>query len=232
MRNFPVHASFMKVYFISGMGADWRIYKYIQLPKGFEMEHLHWIPAEKGETLSAYALRLASRIDTREPFVLVGTSMGGMMSVEIAKRFPPAALVLISSIPVSSQMPGYLKLAKALRLTSMVPVPMLKKAATFKYFFSREATNDKAMIRQLILESDNAFIQWAMGACLDWRNEEIPPFLSHIHGSRDEVFPIWLTRPTHKIRRAGHMMVMSHGRQVNAIIGEILEKATAGCLPA
>src|SRR6266487_4519719 len=97
----------MKVYFISGLAADKRVFKHIQLPPGFEAVHLDWISPQKDESLANYALRLADNINRNEPFALVGLSFGGMLATEIAKRYHPAATILISSVPVSTQLPGY-----------------------------------------------------------------------------------------------------------------------------
>ncbi len=67
----------MKVYFISGLAADKRVFKYISLPTGCEAVHLDWITPQKDDTLPSYALRLASAINRDEPFALVGLSFGG-----------------------------------------------------------------------------------------------------------------------------------------------------------
>ena len=133
----------MKTYFISGMAADSRIFCHIRLPQGYEAVHLEWIKPEKNESLASYALRLAQRIDTSEPFVLIGLSFGGMLASEIAKRYKPAMTVLISSIPISSHLPGYFKVAAKLRLHKVVPVSLLKTAASMKRMFTRETNEDK-----------------------------------------------------------------------------------------
>jgi pimeloyl-ACP methyl ester carboxylesterase len=212
----------MRVYFISGMGADRRIYKHIRLPEGYEPEFIDWIAPEKNELLSDYAIRLSEKIDRDQPFILVGTSLGGIMSVEIAKRVPPVATILISSIPVSAQMPRYYSVARSIGLIAVLPPSLFKTAARLKRYFTNERKEDKRLILQLIEESDGGFIKWAMNAAVEWRNTDIPRSLWQIHGSRDEVFPVWLTRPTHTIRRAGHMLVMSHSDRVNGILREIL----------
>ena len=53
----------MKVYFISGLAADKRIFKNLRLPEGFEPVYLDWISPLKDESLRDYALRLAKKID-------------------------------------------------------------------------------------------------------------------------------------------------------------------------
>ena len=213
----------VNVYFISGIGGDSRLFKHIQLPAGFQARYVEWVNPEKKEPLPGYALRLTAQIDTQQPFILVGMSLGGIMAVEIAKRFPPVATILIGSVPLSAQLPWYYSLVRRLRITVLFPASFFKRAATLKRLFTREKTADKILLRQIIREGDPWFIKWAIDAVLDWRNEDIPQPLWHIHGSRDEVFPVWLTRPSHTIPKGGHMLVMSHAAEINRILREILQ---------
>jgi len=62
----------MNVYFISGLGADKRIFSKIRLNDKFKIIHLDWISFEKKETLKSYAERLCKSIDKSEPFSIVG----------------------------------------------------------------------------------------------------------------------------------------------------------------
>jgi pimeloyl-ACP methyl ester carboxylesterase len=217
----------MNVYFISGIGGDRRLFKHIELPEDFQMRYVDWVLPGQRESLPDYAFRLTEQIDTRQPFILVGLSLGGIMAVEIAKRCPPVATILIGSVPVSSQLPGYYIIARRLRLVKFLPVSFFKGTATVKRLFTREKEEDKKMIRQIIREGNSWFIKWGLNAVLEWRNEYIPQPLWHIHGTRDEVFPVWLTRPSHTIPKGGHMLVVSHSTEVNRILREILYRYTA-----
>lgn len=212
----------MNVYFISGIGGDSRLFKHIQLPEDFQIRHVDWITPEEKEPLADYAFRLAEQIDTRQPFILVGTSLGGILAVEIAKRFRPVATILISSVPISAQLPGYYNAARMLRLAEFVPASFVKGVSTFKRLFTRETDDDKQLIRQMIKDGDPRFIKWALGAVLEWQNTAIPQPLWHIHGTRDEVFPFRLTRPSHTIPGGGHLLVISHAAEINRILRDIL----------
>ncbi|HWK02745.1 MAG TPA: alpha/beta hydrolase [Puia sp.] len=214
----------MNVYFISGIGGDSRLFRQIRLPAEFRIGYVEWILPEKGEPLPDYACRLTEQIDTWQPFILVGLSLGGIMSVEIAKRFSPVATILIGSIPVSSHLPLYYTIAGQLRLPDLLPPFFFKKAATIKRLFTREKSADKEMLRQVIRDGNPRFIKWGLKAVLKWRNEEIPQPLWHIHGSRDGVFPVWLTRPSHIVSKGGHLLVINHAAEVNGILAEILPR--------
>lgn len=211
----------MKVYFISGLGADRRVFKNIQLPEGFEVVYLDWIPALTEESLESYALRLGEAIDRSRPFIVVGLSMGGMLATAIARYYKPAATILISSVPSSAHLPGYFKIAAKLRLHKIVPVSFLKSMSVLKRTFTTKTAEDKKLLCQVIRESDPAFIRWAMDAILKWKSEELPASYIHIHGSRDEILPLRYTKPTHIIKGAGHLMVVNQAKEINAILREI-----------
>lgn len=212
----------MKAYFISGMAADSRVFCHIRLPRGYEAVHLDWIKPAKHESLASYAMRLAQRIDTNEPFALIGLSFGGMLASEIARHHKPAMTILISSIPVSSHLPGYFKVAAKLRLHKVVPVSLLKTAASMKRMFTRETNEDKKLILQAIRDSDASLIRWSMEAILKWNNDRMPEPCCHIHGTRDEILPIRYTNPTHAIPKGGHMLVLTEAAMINDILTKTL----------
>ncbi|GAC1450887.1 MAG: alpha/beta hydrolase [Chitinophagaceae bacterium] len=184
---------------------------------------LEWIAPLKNESLKNYALRLAGKVDINEPFAIIGLSMGGMIAAEIARQYRPAVTILISSVPCSKQLPFYFKAAGALGLHKLVPVPVVKSATKYKRLFTTESDEDKAILHQIIRDSDDAFIYWAMNAILKWRSVEFSVPYIHIHGTKDEVLPIRFTKPTHIISRAGHLMIINRAKEINAILKDILK---------
>jgi pimeloyl-ACP methyl ester carboxylesterase len=212
----------MKLYFISGLGADSRVFKYIRLPEGFEAVFLEWIPPRKNESLHDYAMRLAAKIDLSEPFGLVGLSMGGMMATEIALAHPPKNLILLSSVPVSTHLPWYFRWSGRLGLHWLIPVKWVKSTAAFKRVFTVETKEDRKMLRAIIRDSDPHFIRWATNAILHWENDKLPASYLHLHGNIDAILPMRFTQPTHIIKGAGHLMVLTKAREINGILREIL----------
>jgi pimeloyl-ACP methyl ester carboxylesterase len=213
----------VKVYFISGLGADSRVFRHIQLPPGFEAAYLDWVKPDKNESLHNYAMRLAERIDTKEQFIIVGLSMGGMMAVEISKLYHPLTTILLSSVPCSAHLPFYYRAAAKLRLHRIVPISVLKSASFVKRFFTAEKDEDKKLLHQLIRDTDPAFIRWAINAILYWDCKDFSCRYIHIHGARDLILPVRYTRPTHVIQKAGHLMVMTKAMEINAILADALK---------
>lgn len=211
----------MKVYFISGLAADERVFKYISVPEGYEAVHIRWIKPIRSESLSDYALRLSVNVDHSEPFILVGLSLGGMIASEIAKIHPPEKIVLISSVPEAAHMPAFYRIAAQIRLHKIVPVAVFKSASLLKQFFSPNTDVDKKYLRQAVKEGDPEFIRWAINAILTWKGDSAVD-CTHIHGSEDHLLPVRYTKPTHLIEGGGHMMVLNRADEINKILQDIL----------
>jgi len=211
------------VYFISGLGADERVFRHIVLPPGYQAAHLRWIAPEPGESLTHYSARLSESIDFSKPFSLVGLSMGGMIATEIARTQPPRKLILISSVPLSGALPFYYHIAGRLRLHRLVPISLLKNMSALKRLFTTETSEDKQMLRSMIRHADPAFLRWALGAILSWKNELLPKNLVHIHGSADLVLPVRYAKPGLIVQGAGHMMVLNRAAEINRYIEEALK---------
>jgi pimeloyl-ACP methyl ester carboxylesterase len=214
----PASDSKVNVYFISGLGADGRVFNNLVLPPHCQKLHLDWIPPLKDESLPDYARRLATRIDRTKEFYLAGLSFGGMLAVEIARQLPPKKLILISSVPAPAHLPFYYQFAYHLRLHKIVPISLLKQGSLIKRLMTKETKGDKAMLRQMIRQLDPVFTRWAMHCILTWKCETPPFGYIHIHGTSDRILPMRYTKPTHRIHGAGHLMVMERAEEINTIL--------------
>lgn len=204
-----------RIYFISGLGADRRVFSRLKFPAGFELVHLDWIPALQNESLIHYAGRLADKIDTTAPFYLVGLSFGGMLAIEITKKLNPVHTFLISSVPVFRELPWYYRASGALNLQKLLPLGLLKKGNRIGLRFLGARTEDeKALLGQLVMDSDPVFMKWALTAILKWRNFLRPSNVTHIHGTADHILPGRYTRPDILIKNGGHFMVYANATEI------------------
>ena len=88
----------MKVYVISGLGADFKVLERLQFHENLEVVFIDWLIPEKDETFSHYVERMAEKIDVSEPFYLLGYSFGGILVQEIDKIKPAEKVVILGSI--------------------------------------------------------------------------------------------------------------------------------------
>ena len=116
-----VQASSLKpIYFVSGLGADERIFQWLRYDK-FRPVHIKWVPPEKSEPIEDYAKRLSEQIEDENP-VIVGLSFGGMIAVEMAKQMSSEKVVLLSSVKESGEeIPFYFKIFRAFPIHRIFP---------------------------------------------------------------------------------------------------------------
>lgn len=212
----------MRVYFISGLAADKRVFRHIRLPEQHEAIYLNWLRPEPGEELEAYSARMAEQIKVDEPFYVLGLSMGGMIASEIVRLHPQGQLILVASIPHAGHLPAYYRWMQRISLQKLVPVGAIKAGVFLRRYFTTESKADKSMLKQMIREADPYFIRWSLNAILQWKRLDPPHAWVHIHGTRDIVLPHRYTQPTHIIEGGSHLMIFDRAREINALLADIL----------
>lgn len=214
----------MKVYCIPGFGADEKMFAKLDF-EGMRPQYLNWISPLPREPIQGYARRMASRITEEEP-VIIGISFGGMTALEIAKFRPVKQIILISSVKNRKELPHILKLTGFLRLNRIFPVKKIPQndrlyevANKRLGAFTPEEKNFANSYRKI---ADLNYVNWSFEQILNWKNQEYPPGTIHIHGSKDQIFPIKNIRPTHTIPGGTHMMAWNRANEISRIIRENL----------
>lgn len=214
----------MNTYFISGLGADQRIFSKLKLSEKIKIIHIDWIDPQKNEPLEAYAERLSRIIDTSKPFALVGVSFGGMIAVEMAKLLKPVATIIISSMVLRSHLPALYRFAGKLRLLNLIPAKLLKASnkLTQHYYFGTKSTGEKALLNRIIKDTDPYFLKWAIRSILSWQNKIKPEKIFQIHGTNDKILYSEKTKPDFVIENGTHFMVYQHAKKISGIIDELI----------
>ena len=137
----------MTIYFLSGLGADSRSFKYLKFSPGIKVVFIEWLIPNTDETLSTYAKRLAYTIDTSEEFILVGLSFGGILAIEILEFIKPFKTILISSVARKQELPIIYRLAGIFRLNKLIPSKSANRpnALTF-WLFGIDKIEDKKLL--------------------------------------------------------------------------------------
>ena len=213
----------MNLYFISGLGADERVFKKIELPKQFKIIHIAWPQLSTNETLQSYVSKIALQINISEKFGLVGLSFGGMVTVELAKILKPEIAIIISSIATVGEMPNSYQTAGRLSLNKLLPSFTLNKLYPFTYWYFGVSNHaDKKLLKQIITDTSPVFLKWAINEIIHWRNITKPQNLIHIHGTKDRLFPIKKIKADFSVEGGTHFMVYTKAAIISEIIGKIL----------
>ena len=210
-----------KVYFISGLGADKRVFSFLDL-SFCEPVFIEWITPLKNESLESYARRLLDTIPEKHP-VVVGVSFGGMLATEMAKADPELKAVIIASNKSAKEFPGYLRASKYFPVYRWLPNNMLKKSAyAFKWVLGKNEKAQKRIILDIIRETDMGFVKWAVNAILYWNNTEIPENITHIHGTGDKLLPYKFVKADYTIPNGRHVLPLDHPIEISQILKSVI----------
>lgn len=204
---------------LSGLGADKRVFDYLDL-NGFTLIHIEWVKPFENEKIESYARRLLPQIKTDRP-TLIGVSFGGMIAIEIAKQITTDKLILISSAKTKKDIPFRYRLAGNFWVNRLIPAPLYRHANFVVYWlFGVTKKQEKQLLKTIMDEADNNFVDWATNAIVNWDNEELLPNMITIHGTADRVLPF--IKPDHKVENGGHLMVVSKAKEISQILQNIL----------
>ena len=214
-------AKLKPIYFISGLGADRRIFQWLRADD-YEPVHIEWIPPKKGESIESYAERLSDQIEDENPIV-VGLSFGGMIAVEIGKQIPTEKVILLSSVKDRLEIPFYFKLFRMVPLHRVVPFKSLLFAFYWLayWLFAPEGSDQRKLLKTILIETDPHFLKWALHRVVVWQNQQIPENLVHVHGKRDRIFPYRYVNPDYVVENSGHLMVMNRAEEVSNLLKEL-----------
>ena len=209
------------IYFISGLGADERIFQWLRYD-GYRPIHIHWLSPERNESVAHYAQRLIDNIEDERP-IIVGLSFGGIVAVEIAKQIETEKVILLSSVKDDSEIPFYFKLFRTLPIHRILPFKSVLWAFYWLayWLFSPEGTEQKQLLKTVLIETDPHFLKWALHKVVAWQNKEVPSTVVQVHGRRDRIFPRRFVTPDYTIENSGHLMVMNQAEEISNLIEKL-----------
>ena len=211
----------MNLYFISGLGADKRIFQNLVLPEVFKICYIDWVAISENETMESYCRRLSAQINQQEPFSIVGMSFGGVIAIEMSKFLSPVQTVLISSFCFKKEVPWYYILLGKSRIYKILPPRMLLRPNNIAFrLFGAYKPEIKNLLRHIFEDTDPAFFEWAIRQLFSWDNHWKPANLIRIHGTADKILPYKEIMNAIAVRDGEHLMVYSK----SAIISQILKE--------
>lgn len=209
---------------LPGLGADARMFS--SLAAGLPpIVTPRWIEPHRHESLVDYARRFAQVIDPGRPCFIGGASFGGVVAQEVAAVLPGVqACFVIGSTCSDKSRPWRIQIL--LPITPLVGI--LPRLAPFIVSLAgrwlRPAT--RGVLMQLS-DTDPKFLSWGAGAILRWKPSagvaKVP--VCQIHGSRDRVFPIDLTNPEHTVAGAGHLIAITHPKEVSELMRQQITRS-------
>lgn len=212
------------VYFMPGLAAGPEIFENILLPNNkFDVCFLKWIQPEKEESLENYAYRMSKLITHKNP-VLVGVSFGGILVQEIAKIIATRKIIIVSSVKSNNEFPLHIKLAKKTQAYKLIPTTLLANIDNLvKYALGKNIVAKRIRLYKKYLTVRNKdYLDWAIRNVVLWKQEDANPNIIHIHGEKDEVFPIENIQNAIIVPNGTHIMIINKYKWLNLNLPQLL----------
>lgn len=204
------------VYFMPGLAANASIFEYIKLPEDrFKVHYLRWIIPYEKESLTEYAQRMNKYVK-HDHAVLIGVSFGGVVVQEMSRFLNLKRLIIISSAKCRQELPRRMRLAGKTGLFRLLPLGLLdyvdhfEKVAVGSYFKKRAR-----LYRQYLSVRNRRYLDWAIRNMVQWDCEEPRKEIIHIHGDKDEIFPVRYIRDYIRVEGGTHVMIINRFRWFN-----------------
>ncbi len=211
------------VYFMPGMAASSTIFENINLPEDqFEVFLLEWFVPKDKETLSDYAKRMTQEIKHENP-VLIGVSFGGILVQEMSNHIQVRKLIIISSVKSNKELPRRMKVAKQTMAYKLIPTRLLSNVEVLaKYAFGDSVSKRIQLYEKYLKMRDKKYLDWAIENVILWKQTEPKNGIVHIHGDKDEVFPVKHIKDYIPVKNGTHIMIINKYKWLNENLPKII----------
>lgn len=215
----------MKIYQISGLGTNEKIFEYLHLPKEFETVYLPWLIPEKNESLIHYAERLIEPVNVNEDFMMMGVSFGGILLNSVNELVKPKFNMLISSVKTRAELPRYMKFSSSTGLHKAIPSSFLTSDSGLSYAVFRKVYKAKLPnLKDFFQYRDPYYLKWSIDRIVNWNPEQSVENFVHIHGTRDIIFPSSNIQNAKRVDEGSHVMIVRRPHAVSKLLNEELKK--------
>ena len=217
----------LNLYLIPGLGFDDRVFSKLDL-SSYNPTDLNWIDPLQNESLQQYTRRFSKSIDGSQKTILIGHSLGGIVSQEIATFKQIDLVILLSSIRSRDEMPFFFKIIQPLYLQKLFTKEItVKTFPLWAKMHDYESEEEQTLFKEMVNRNSNQYLQWALKELSKWEAPPLPSFteIFQIVGERDKTFPIKnIKSPDLVIKDGGHFMPFKRPEEICKYIVEEIQK--------
>jgi hypothetical protein len=209
----------MRIYGISGLGADERVFKFLNLDQ--ELTPIKWIDPQINETIEGYSLRLSDQIIKDDKFGIIGVSFGGLIAIELSKILNPEFTFLISSAETRSELRKLYRIIGRMRILKFLPIGFfnIPKMLAARIFGAKNSS----LLIQILDDTNLKFVKWAVNTITNWENNKQIENCIKICGEKDCLMPPSNDDKTVLIKGGEHFMIVDKALDISKIINEKLK---------
>lgn len=218
--------SLPNIYLLPGQGADERLFDSLSIDNRFEIRHVNWVTPPKHASMKDFAHILSAQIDTTAPFILIGTSLGGMVATEMCDFLEPEKVILISSAKSKYELPKRYTFQRKFGLYKAVPPRILRGGAKMMQpLVEPDRNKNKETFKAMLREKELDFMKRSIHMIATWDKENYCEAIIHIHGENDHTVPIKNVKYDYLVENGSHMITLTRGSEVSVIINNILRES-------
>ena len=211
----------MKLYTISGLGADEKVLEKLTFNPAIEIVHIPWLIPNLDEDFHEYVSRMSEFIDDSEDFYLLGYSFGGILVQEIHKLKPAKKVVIMGSIRCDAEKSKLILAGQKTNAIRYIPLRIFNGNTTLFYSFFRKLFDPKnPKLTQYFRVKDPYYLKWSMDKVAHWKFDKIPDVIQ-ILADKDIVFPLKNSQPDFVIKNATHLFPITKHKEVSEILKTI-----------
>ncbi|MFT6135942.1 MAG: pimeloyl-ACP methyl ester carboxylesterase [Cyclobacteriaceae bacterium] len=213
------------VYLIPGQGSDHRLFQDFELGDSYNIRFINYSVPDEGMSMSDYAQTLSSQIDTGHPFILIGVSLGGMLSVELSELYSPEKVIIISSAKSRNELPARYRFQDDVPLYELVSGEISKKGALLlQPIVEPDRNKQKDIFVSMLNDKDPDFLKRTIAMIIEWDRTSSSDQIIHIHGDNDHTIPVRNVKYDYLIEGGSHMMALTRSKEISALILKILNE--------
>jgi hypothetical protein len=216
----------MRVFLITGFALDKRAFAFMNLPPE-TYRTLDLIPILAGESLRAYAGRMAAEIGLAPGDIIGGVSLGGMVALEMSRVVTVAGLILIASTTHPRHIRRRFRIWGP--IAKWVPRSVIRRIFTLipriLALQNMLSPPGQALLADIMGKFPPELLQTFPMMILRWPGCEPTVPYRHIHSQGD-----WLIRPAGDpayltlLPGRNHLITVSHPRAVRELVMDAAER--------
>lgn len=199
-----------------GLGADERMFGGLDLACA-EVVPVRLPPPQTRESMTRYALRVAAGLGLRPEDWVGGSSFGGLVAADIARRRPVRGLVLIGGALSAASLVRPLRWLG--RIGRLLPIrrlhPSLATRTTLQFAFGPLSAPHMHLLNDMMIATPMALLREGARLAVGYR-PAIPVLcpVHAIHGERDRLMRPPPVTNCRIVPNAGHALALTHRHEV------------------
>ena len=194
---------------LPGMGATAAMYNGLKHKLGFPVDFLNWPAYSSEKTYTDVARRIIKEHAIGKEDVVGGSSLGGMVALEIAQLTNAKAIVPLGSAVDRKEVQTLLSLLAP--IATAAPMTIIQALVG----------THQSLVSTMFADSDPEFIRAMCLYLPSWNGYDGPmKKVFRLHGKKDHVIPCPTSR-CEVVETAGHLLAITHAAETAAFLQRV-----------